>query len=78
MKKAFRISAYVFGAAALFLAAAAAYIQFIPAPSYGEQQIPDISVEVTPARVSEGLRIASMLCNDCHLGNDGRLSGKFM
>ncbi len=78
MKKVFRISAYVFGAAALLLAAAAAYIQFIPAPNYGEQQIPDISVEVTPARVSEGLRIASMLCNDCHTGDDGRLSGKFM
>lgn len=78
MKKAFKISVYILGAAALLLGAVAAYVQFAPAPSYGEQKIPEVTVEVTPARVAEGARIASMLCNDCHMGNDGRLSGKFM
>lgn len=78
MKKVLKISAYVLGAIALLLAAVAAYIQFVPAPTYGAQAIPEITVEVTPARVAEGARIASMLCNDCHLGNDGRLNGKFM
>jgi cytochrome c2 len=41
-------------------------------------QIPkDYKVIVTTDKVQKGLKIASMLCNDCHLSNEeARLSGK--
>ncbi|MCB0587658.1 MAG: c-type cytochrome [Phaeodactylibacter sp.] len=78
MKKILKIVVYIFGAIAILAGAVAAYIQFAPAPVYGEQHIPEITFESTPEKVAEGARIASMLCNECHTGDDGRLSGKLL
>lgn len=76
MRKTIKVLAYVLGILLLLVAAVAAYIQFVPNPSYDPPTIPDLTIEVTPERVAEGHRIAFMLCNDCHRGSDGRLSGK--
>ncbi|HQU59913.1 MAG TPA: c-type cytochrome [Saprospiraceae bacterium] len=35
-----------------------------------------MAVTTSPERVAEGARIASMLCNGCHLGEDNKLSGQ--
>ncbi|MCB0614472.1 MAG: hypothetical protein KDC75_14240, partial [Phaeodactylibacter sp.] len=76
MKKALKITAYVFGGILLLAGLAAAYIQFAPAPTYDAPEIPEITIVHTPERIAEGARIASMLCNECHTGQDDKLSGK--
>lgn len=76
MRKTIKILAYILGALLLLVATAAAYIQFAPNPAYDPPSIPDLTVKATPERVAEGHRIALMLCNDCHMGSDGKLSGK--
>ena len=76
MRKALKISAVSFGILLMLLGLAAAYVQFAPPPTYGEQAIPEIAVTTSPERVAEGARIASMLCNGCHLGEDNKLSGQ--
>jgi mono/diheme cytochrome c family protein len=69
---------WILGAALILIGIGAGYIQFGPAPSYEEPVISDLEIEITPERVAEGRRIASMLCNECHSGSDGKLSGKKM
>ncbi len=78
MKKALKIIAYILGGVVVLVLCGAAYIQFAPLPSYDPPVIPEMTVEVTPERVAEGERIASMLCNACHMGTDGKLSGQHM
>jgi len=46
-------------------------------PKYEDMPVPDLEVEVTPEKVEEGLRLASMVCNHCHLDNETRrLTGR--
>lgn len=78
MKKALKVTAFILGALLILFGLGISYIQFAPAPTYSVGKIPDMQVEAGPERVAEGSRIASMLCNDCHLGDDGKLSGKWM
>jgi mono/diheme cytochrome c family protein len=53
------------------------YVQFSGIRTYETQKI-DLKVEVTPERVSKGRKIASMVCMQCHVGADGKLTGKFL
>ncbi|MCB9082288.1 MAG: c-type cytochrome, partial [Lewinellaceae bacterium] len=53
----------------------AATIHFRGIPSY-EPVTYDLKVEVTPERVAQGEKLSSMLCRNCHEGDDGKLSGK--
>ena len=78
MKKFFKITAYVLGVILLLVAAFAAYVNFAPAPVYDPPTIPDLKVEVTPERVTQGAKLASMLCIVCHTGADGKVSGNLM
>jgi cytochrome c2 len=80
MKKFFRISLRIVGVLAVAIGGLVAYFQIKGIPTYRDlaSQIPkDYKVTVTPERVQKGMKIASMLCNDCHTSNDEqRLSGK--
>jgi cytochrome c2 len=54
---------------------AAGYVHFSGIPSYETQKI-NLVVEPTPERVERGQKMASALCIECHMGEDGKLSGK--
>jgi cytochrome c2 len=80
MKKSLRIALRIVGVLALVVGAFATYVQLKGVPTYPElaAQIPkNYKVLITPEKVLKGAKIASMLCNDCHLSNtEARLSGK--
>lgn len=74
MKTIFRIIKIVLIIIVSCVAIAAAFIWFLPIPSY-ENKAPDMKVQIDSAHVEEGARIASMLCVECHLSDDGKLGG---
>jgi cytochrome c2 len=82
MKKTFKIALWLVAGVVILLGSTAAYFQIKGIPSYPEKtgDIPkDYKVELNPERVAHGAKIASMLCNDCHLSNEEqRLSGKLL
>ena len=53
------------------------YFYFKGIPKYSTGKI-ELKVEVTPERVANGQKIASFLCIECHMGSDGKLSGKLL
>lgn len=56
----------------------AGYINFTGIPSY-DVNLQEYRIQSTPEKVAEGKRLASMLCVNCHLGQEtGRLSGELM
>lgn len=57
---------------------AAAYIHFKGIPKYDPPKIADISLSCDSIKTEEGARIAAMICKNCHLGKDGKLSGGLM
>lgn len=65
------------GSLILLIVAFATYINFKSFPVY---EVPAVSmkVDVTPERVANGQRIASMLCIQCHSNDQNRLAGKWM
>lgn len=58
-------------------AAGAAYISMSDIPRYEPVKYA-LHTEVTPERIQNGQRIASMLCVQCHAGDDGHLTGKLL
>lgn len=62
----------------LMLAAFVAYIHFSGIPDYPKPIVPMMEIKCDSISTAEGARIASMICVNCHLGNDGKLSGGFM
>lgn len=78
MKKAFKIAALGLVMVVALLAGAALYIHISGFPHYSVEKV-SLKVEVTPARVAEGRRIATLLCAACHLDSaTGRLTGRRM
>ena len=61
----------------ILIGAFVAYVGISGIPSY-ENKAPEITIEVTEARVTEGARIASMMCANCHRSEDRRLGGNYM
>ncbi len=80
MKKIARISLRTIGVLAIAIGCFAAYIQIKGIPTYPELAAlapKDYKVAVTPEKVAKGIKIASMLCGDCHMSDkEQRLSGK--
>ncbi len=80
MKKFMRITLCIIGVITIAIGCFAVYIQIKGMPTYPElaDRIPqNYKVTVTPEKVQKGLKIASMLCNQCHISNEeSRLSGK--
>lgn len=79
MKKLLKILGIVLGIAVLAVIVFVIYVSVRGTGSH-EVNVPAIpNVEVTPARIERGERIASMLCNSCHLNPEtGKLTGLFM
>ncbi len=78
MKKAIKILIYLIAAVAAMILLFIAYIHFKGIPTYDPPAIKEFVIQPTPEKIEEGARISSLLCSNCHLGKDGRLSGGLM
>lgn len=79
MKKLLKILGIVLGVAVLAIIVFVIYVNVRGTGSH-EVNVPAIpNVEVTPARVERGERIASMLCKNCHLSPEtGKMTGRML
>jgi len=77
MKKPIKIVLFSILGVLLLLFILAMYVNFSGIPSY-ENKAEDLVVEITDARVTEGARMASVLCLGCHGSSDGVLGGAHM
>ena len=77
MKKALKLIGKILGVIILLLLIVAAYIQFSPIPTY-EAKAPQLTVTPDSALIAEGRRLAGMVCNQCHMADNGKLEGKLM
>ena len=79
MKKLLKILAIVLG---ILVVAVLGFLIFISVRGTGsyEVNVPAIpNVEVTPARVDRGEKIAAMLCRNCHFNSEtGKLTGRLL
>ncbi len=78
MKRILKITAWILSILILIVGALVVWVAFAPAPTYDPPTIPELKVEITPERVAQGAKLASMLCVQCHAGSDGKLSGQQM
>lgn len=78
MKKVLKIAGYTLGAVVLLLAIGAAYVNFSPLPTY-EVVLPEYP-EFKPdsTMIAEGKRTFSLVCNNCHMAESGKLEGKYL
>ena len=79
MKQFFKILLYGIGIVVLLIAAAAAFFYVKGVPRYEYAPTPEISnLKVNPdsARVARGLKIAALMCNECHLDERMKMTGK--
>ncbi len=79
MKKIFKILGIIILVIALIIGGFVSFVAVRGIPKY-EVNVPQIpNVEITPERVARGTKIASMLCQSCHLNNETqKLTGKYM
>ena len=75
MKKILKIAGIILGVVVLIILCFVSYVQIDGIPKYETKKI-DLKVEVTPERVAQGFKIATMECIACHAGSDGKLSGR--
>lgn len=81
MKKALKILLYLLLACVGLVAIAAAYIQIKGIPHYPYAPSPEIAQLKVPAdslMIERGAKIAALLCSECHMGQDSKLSGRSM
>lgn len=81
MKRALKFLGFAGGALVLLAGIGAAYISMSGIPSYDVKITPEISALRTPrdsAHVARGAKIAALLCQECHSGPDGKMTGKVM
>jgi cytochrome c2 len=80
MKTFFKITLRFLGFLVVVIGILAAYIQIKGIPTYSEKvaEIPqNYKFVSTPEKVAKGMKIASMLCGDCHMSEqEQRFSGK--
>lgn len=77
MKKLLKFTGITLGVILAFILLFAAYVQIDGIPNYDVMTL-DLKVEITPARVAQGQKIASMECIACHAAEDGKLSGRYL
>lgn len=81
MKRALKIIGLLFGVLLLLVICFAIFIAVKGIPTF-EVQIPSaiaaLQVPRDSARLDRGAKIASLLCNECHRGADGRLTGQVL
>lgn len=77
MKKIFKWLGVLLGTGLLLLLGAAAYIHFSGLPTY-LVKVPAFSMTPDSALVTEGRRLATMVCSNCHMSGQGKFEGKYM
>lgn len=79
MKKTMKVFGFAFLGLAVLVCMGAAYFQIKGIPAYPYTPTAEIANLKVPqsdtALIERGANIASMLCNQCHMGSDGHLSG---
>ncbi|GAB4092142.1 c-type cytochrome [Flaviaesturariibacter terrae] len=76
MKKALRYLLFSVLALALLIGLFASFVAIRGIPSYKAERV-DLKVAITPERVAQGQKLASMLCRSCHLDpNTNRFTGR--
>ncbi|HUS01167.1 MAG TPA: c-type cytochrome [Chitinophagaceae bacterium] len=76
MKKVFRILLIIVVVLVVIVGILASYIALRSIPKYDVEKI-NVKVESTPARIERGLKLASLLCRNCHYNNaTQKLTGK--
>lgn len=81
MVRLLKILGYAVGGLVLLIGAAAAYFSIKGIPSYDVNMTPEIAALQVPqdsTYIARGAKIAAMLCQECHLGADGKMIGKVM
>nr|WP_293833767.1 cytochrome c [uncultured Arsenicibacter sp.] len=78
MKKAIRIVVWIIGGIAVIIFGIVSFIAVRGVPTYEAQKLPDYHVDVTPARIERGAKIAQLLCIQCHRGEGAQLTGKLI
>lgn len=75
MKKLLKIFGILFAVLAAVLAAVAAWVQLTPLPVH-EVKPPQVVIPTDSATLERGKKVAEMVCGHCHLGEDGKMSGR--
>ena len=75
MKKALKIFGFLLAALALIIALVAAWVQLTPLPTY-EVKPPQVVIPTDSATLERGKKVAELMCAHCHLGEDGKMSGR--
>lgn len=75
MKKVLKIVGILLGVVVLLVLCVVAWINFTPVPKYESKSIP-VSQSADSAALALGQKIVQTECVICHMGADGKLSGK--
>ena len=75
MKKIFRYFLYFLGGLAALVLAFAAWVQLTPLPTYEPKSL-SVQSPIDSASLALGKKIVENDCTHCHLGEDGKLSGR--
>jgi cytochrome c2 len=81
MKRTLKILGYLILTLILLVGIGASFIWFRGIPTYKADippQIASLQVPRDSALVERGAKIATLLCNECHRGEDGKLTGRQM
>ncbi len=81
MRRVFKFLLYSIGILVLFVAAAAAFFYFKGVPSYAfapTAEIAGLKVTKDSVHIARGAKIAALMCNECHLGEKMKMTGKIM
>lgn len=76
MKKVFKVLLIIIAVIVVLAGVTACYIALRSIPKYDVQKI-NVKVDVTPERIAQGTKLASMLCRNCHFNDaTGKFTGK--
>lgn len=81
MKRVLKVLGAAVGLLALLLGGFATFIAIKGIPTFDVQipaNVASLSVPADSALVDRGAKIATLLCNECHRGADGRLTGQVL
>jgi len=77
MKKALKIVGFIALGIIAIIGLGAGYVQMKGIPTY-QVEAPELEVQGDSAMVAEGKRLATMVCNHCHMSKNQKLEGNFV
>ncbi|MBX2904269.1 MAG: cytochrome c [Chitinophagales bacterium] len=76
MRKLLKILGLLLLVLLILIGTGASYISFSSLPTYEKESFTFNAATPTPELIAHGAKIAAVQCNVCHLGSDGKLSGR--